>query len=72
MTVLKCCPKNLSEEAVVRNVRTEMLEEKASEKTTPFQNDRTAKAAQKGIRKNCRSKNPYQKASWKSIRENIL
>ena len=42
MTVLKCCPKNVSAKTLVRNVRSEVLGKKASERAT-IKNDRTEK-----------------------------
>ena len=62
-------PKNVSARTVGQNNRTEKLaEKKTSEKTTI----KMTALAQIYILKNGRSKNLYQKASWKSVRENYL
>ena len=63
-------PKNVSARTVGQNNRTEKLAEKNVQKTTIKMT--VLKCCPILLRVNGRSKNPYQKASWKSVRENYL
>ena len=63
--------KSLPAKTVVQNVRTELLAEKASEKSN-IKDDGTKMRSKKCIRKNSSSKCSFWKARGKSVRENYL